>query len=84
MQCACEGLTFDNTELHEFAYAVFANLAKVMEAEFSPCLEELVPHLLAVLEEDDGCLEKQVETQVRLKLIQSLIFVTSSQIANIN
>jgi hypothetical protein len=84
MQCACEGLTFDNTELHEFAYAVFANLAKVMEAEFSPCLEELVPHLLAVLEEDDGCLEKQVETQVRLKLIQSLIFVTFSQIANIN
>jgi hypothetical protein len=65
MQCACEGLTFDNTELHEFAYAVFANLAKVMEAEFSPCLDELVPHLLAVLEQDDGCLEKQVENQVR-------------------
>jgi len=65
MQCACEGLTFDNTELHEFAYAVFANLAKVMEAEFSPCLEELVPHLLTVLEQDDGCLEKQVETEVR-------------------
>eukprot|EP00554_Chaetoceros_debilis_P005271 CAMPEP_0194073090 /NCGR_PEP_ID=MMETSP0149-20130528/630_1 /TAXON_ID=122233 /ORGANISM="Chaetoceros debilis, Strain MM31A-1" /LENGTH=1076 /DNA_ID=CAMNT_0038753051 /DNA_START=109 /DNA_END=3339 /DNA_ORIENTATION=- len=59
MQCACEGLTFDNTELHEFAYAVFANLAKVMEAEFSPCLTELVPHLLKVLEQDDGCLEKQ-------------------------
>ena len=66
MQCACEGLTFDNTELHEFAYAVFANLAKVMEDEFSPCLEELVPHLLAVLEQDDGCLEKQEVAQVRL------------------
>ncbi len=66
MQCACEGLTFDNTELHEFAYAVFANLAKVMGDEFSPCLQELVPHLLAVLEQDDGCLEKQVEaSQVR-------------------
>lgn len=66
MQCACEGLTFDSTELHEFAYAVFANLAKVMGEEFSPCLQELVPHLLAVLEQDDGCLEKQIEkTQVR-------------------
>lgn len=65
MQCACEGLTFDNTELHEFAYALFANLAKVMESEFSPALDELVPHLLAVLEQDEGCLEKQVEAQVR-------------------
>ena len=66
MQCACEGLTFDSTELHEFAYAVFANLAKVMEAEFSPCLDELIPHLLAVLEQEDGCVEKQVnQAQVR-------------------
>lgn len=67
MQCACEGLTFDSTELHEFAYAVFANLAKVMEAEFSPCLDELIPHLLAVLEQEDGCVEKQVnQAQVRI------------------
>lgn len=63
MHCACEGLTFDNTELHEFAYAVFANLAKVMGSEFSPCLGELIPHLLTVLEQDDGCLEKQTEAQ---------------------
>lgn len=63
MKCACEGLTLDNTELHEFAYAVFANLAKVMQEEFSPCLNELVPHLLEVLKQDDGCLEKQVEAQ---------------------
>ncbi len=65
MQCACEGLTFDNTELHEFAYAVFANLAKVMEDEFSGCLTELVPHLLDVLKQDDGgILERQAVTQV--------------------
>lgn len=56
MQCACEGLTFDSTELHEFAYAVFANLSKVMELEFSPCLGDLVPHLLEVLKQDDGML----------------------------
>lgn len=59
MQCACEGLTFDSTDLHEFAYAVFANLAKVMKEEFSPCLPQLVPHLLEVLKQDDGLLEKQ-------------------------
>jgi hypothetical protein len=64
MQCACEGLTFDSTDLHEFAYAAFANMAKSMEAEFSPCLPELVPHLLAVMKQDDGMLEKQVEAQV--------------------
>ena len=64
MQCACEGLALDSTELHEFAYAAFANMAKAMESEFSPCLPELVPHLLNVLEQDDGCLEKQTEAQV--------------------
>lgn len=66
MQCACEGLTFDSTELHEFAYAVFANLSKVMELEFSPCLGDLVPHLLEVLKQDDGMLEKQEENAVSI------------------
>eukprot|EP00551_Chaetoceros_affinis_P007050 CAMPEP_0203662278 /NCGR_PEP_ID=MMETSP0090-20130426/300_1 /ASSEMBLY_ACC=CAM_ASM_001088 /TAXON_ID=426623 /ORGANISM="Chaetoceros affinis, Strain CCMP159" /LENGTH=1073 /DNA_ID=CAMNT_0050525041 /DNA_START=61 /DNA_END=3282 /DNA_ORIENTATION=- len=63
MQCACEGLALDSTDLHEFAYAAFANMAKAMESEFSPCLPELVPHLLHVLKQDDGCLEKQAEVQ---------------------
>jgi importin-4 len=58
MQCAMEGLTTDSTELQEFAYAVFANLAKVMKDEFSPALPELVPHLLQVIDQDEGQLEE--------------------------
>jgi hypothetical protein len=57
MQCACEGLTFDSTDLHEFAYAVFANLSKVMELEFAPVLDDLVPHLCQVIGADEGQLE---------------------------
>jgi hypothetical protein len=58
MQSACEGLTFDSTDLHEFAYALFANLSKVMEEEFSPCLPELVPHLFGVIGQDEGSIEE--------------------------
>jgi importin-4 len=57
MECACEGLTRDSTDLHEFAYAVFANLAKVMKEEFAPALPELVPHLVEVIGTDEGQLE---------------------------
>jgi hypothetical protein len=57
MKCACDGLTIDNTDLHEFAYALFSNLAKVMENEFSPCLGELVPHLIKVIQQDEGAFE---------------------------
>lgn len=57
MECACEGLTRDSTDLHEFAYAVFANLAKVMKEEFAPALAELVPHLCQVIGTDEGQLE---------------------------
>jgi hypothetical protein len=57
MQCALEGLATDSTELQEFAYAVFANLAKVMKDEFAPALPELVPHLIRVIEQDEGQLE---------------------------
>lgn len=78
MQCACEGLTFDNTELHEFAYAVFANLAKVMEQEFSPCLGDLVPHLLDVLKQDDGLLERQAENEVSLAFWYKMFWIKNS------
>lgn len=61
MQCACEGLTQEAMELHEFAYLVFANLSKVMGEEFSPCLPELVPHLLKVIEQDEGTFEALAE-----------------------
>lgn len=57
MECACEGLTRDSTDLHEFAYAVFANLSKVMKEEFAPALPELVPHLVTVIGTDEGSLE---------------------------
>ena len=39
MECACNGLTRDSTDLHEFAYAVFANLSKVMKEEFAPACQ---------------------------------------------
>ena len=68
MQCACEGLTFDSTDLHEFAYAAFANLAKVMETEFSPVLGELVPHLVTVIAQDEGELQ-QAEDQDEVRML---------------
>ena len=58
MKCAMEGLTSDSTDLQEFAYAVFANLAKVMKEEFAPALPDLVPHLIKVIEQDEGQLEQ--------------------------
>jgi hypothetical protein len=63
MECACEGLTRDSTDLHEFAYAVFANLAKVMKEEFAPALPELVPHLVQVVGTDEGQLEPAEEAE---------------------
>jgi len=61
MQCACEGLTTESTDLKEFAYAVFANLSKVMGEEFAPVLPDLVPHLIKVIEMDEGSLEQAEE-----------------------
>ncbi|KAL7577307.1 hypothetical protein ACA910_002046 [Epithemia clementina (nom. ined.)] len=61
MRSALEGLTLtpdSSTDLQEFAYAVFANLAKVMKDEFVPALPELVPHLLKVIEMDEGQVEQ--------------------------
>jgi len=63
MECACEGLTRDSTDLHEFAYAVFANLSKVMKEEFAPALPELVPHLVTVIGTDEGSLEPAEENE---------------------
>eukprot|EP00970_Alexandrium_tamarense_P015521 scaffold5199_cov199-Alexandrium_tamarense.AAC.16 len=63
MKCACEGLTYDSTDLHEFAFAAFANLAKVMGDEFSPALKELVPHLITVISQDEGQYERAEDEQ---------------------
>lgn len=54
MESAMQGLTTDSTDLQEFAYAVFANVAKVMKDEFAPALPELVPHLVKVIAMDEG------------------------------
>jgi hypothetical protein len=61
MQSAMEGLSTESTDLQEFAYAVFANLAKVMKEEFAPALPDLVPHLVKVIEMDEGQLEQTEE-----------------------
>ena len=63
MQCACDGLATESTDLHEFAYAVFANLAKVMGEEFAPVLPDLVPHLVKVIGANEGHMEKADELQ---------------------
>jgi len=44
----------DATELHEFTYAFFANIAKVIETDFAPFLGALVPHLCEVISSSDG------------------------------
>jgi hypothetical protein len=81
MECACEGLTRDSTDLHEFAYAVFANLAKVMKEEFAPALPELVPHLVEVIGTDEGQLEPAEDAEnvsERQILFRCLVHVDSS------
>lgn len=40
------GLSFDCTELHEYSYTFFANLAKVLEEDMGVHVERLAPHLL--------------------------------------
>jgi len=75
MVCACEGLTFDSTDLHEFAYAVFANLSKVMKEEFAPVLGELVPHLTKAINMDEGQFEQSVEEEKENRELQSLCYV---------
>lgn len=59
MSSAATGLSSSDTDLHEFGYVLFANLAKVMEADFAPVLQELVPHLIQVLESQEGGFEWQ-------------------------
>lgn len=63
MRCAMEGLTFDSSDLQEFAFAVFANLAKVMKEEFAPALPELVSFLITVIEQDEGQLKAPEEEE---------------------
>jgi importin-4 len=57
MQSALDGLNKDSTDLQEFAFAVFANLAKTMKEEMAPALNDLVHYLINVIEQDEGQLE---------------------------
>ncbi|GMH47012.1 hypothetical protein TrVE_jg9354 [Triparma verrucosa] len=75
MQHTCEALTLDSVELHEYAYAVFANLSKVMEREFSPVLPDLVPHLWKLIGDKDG----GNRTKEELQQIQDLIINRGQQ-----
>ncbi len=57
VKVSAHSLSLDSTDLHEYAFAVFANLSKVMEREFSGVLPELVPHTLEVIKKEDGGIE---------------------------
>ncbi|KAK1736613.1 importin [Skeletonema marinoi] len=54
LYCACEGLTFESTDLHEFAYAAFATFLSVAGVSATP------HH---VISQDEGQLEKAEEAQ---------------------
>lgn len=41
-----QGLQFDSTELHEYSYTFFANLAKVLGEDMGVHVGRLAPHLL--------------------------------------
>ena len=51
---ASANLDLDSTELHEYAYGFFANMAKVMRHEFAPLIPTFIPHILDVIRRKDG------------------------------
>eukprot|EP00632_Arachnochrysis_sp_CCMP2950_P010922 CAMPEP_0185695796 /NCGR_PEP_ID=MMETSP1164-20130828/4745_1 /TAXON_ID=1104430 /ORGANISM="Chrysoreinhardia sp, Strain CCMP2950" /LENGTH=479 /DNA_ID=CAMNT_0028362663 /DNA_START=3 /DNA_END=1439 /DNA_ORIENTATION=+ len=51
---ASQNLKLDSTELAEYSYGFFANVAKVLRADIAGLLSELVPHLLDVIARRDG------------------------------
>ena len=77
MKCACEGLSLDSTDLHEFGFACFANLSKVMGEEFAPALPELVPHLISVINQDEGRYEPAEDKEVRKYIFLCHLFLES-------
>lgn len=54
LQSASANLNLDSTELAEYSYGFFANIAKVMRTKFAPLLPQLIPHLLEVIARKDG------------------------------
>eukprot|EP00640_Fibrocapsa_japonica_P000545 CAMPEP_0113942732 /NCGR_PEP_ID=MMETSP1339-20121228/8362_1 /TAXON_ID=94617 /ORGANISM="Fibrocapsa japonica" /LENGTH=1186 /DNA_ID=CAMNT_0000947279 /DNA_START=128 /DNA_END=3688 /DNA_ORIENTATION=- /assembly_acc=CAM_ASM_000762 len=55
MESASQNLQMDNTDLHEYSYAFFSNLVRVLEGDFGPYLPQLVPFLCEQLSQSDGC-----------------------------
>ncbi|CAM9263097.1 unnamed protein product [Choristocarpus tenellus] len=51
---AVEGLKIASTELHEYSYTFFANLAKVLGEDMKDYVGQLLPHLLGEIQESDG------------------------------
>jgi hypothetical protein len=53
MESAMKALNYDNDDLKEHSYVFFANTSKVMGKAFDPYLSTLMPHLLAVITENE-------------------------------
>ena len=53
MQSAIQALSIEDDDLKEHSYVFFANTSKVMGSGIVPYLAELVPHLLAVITENE-------------------------------
>lgn len=49
MQSAAQGLTLDISELSEHSYVYFANSAKVMQDQFSPYVEGIMPKIIEMI-----------------------------------
>ena len=53
MRSAIQALSIDNDDVKEHSYVFFANTSKVMGHGFDPYLATLLPHLLAVITENE-------------------------------
>jgi importin-4 len=53
MRSAMQALSIENDDLKEHSYVFFANTSKVMGHGFDPYLATLLPHLLAVITENE-------------------------------
>lgn len=74
-QAAEESIRLDDLSLKEDVYIFFANVAKLLEANVSPYLPSLVPHLLEVVKEQEGellFLEDEEDEHGAGKLVEGL------------
>ena len=70
MQSAIQAFQIPDDDLKEHSYVFFANTSKVMGPGFVPYLAELVPHLLAVITENELTVaDTDDETMMMMKII---------------